>query len=74
MNQNELLSRTQVEAQYGLGRRWLELAACRGDGPPMVRISSAMVRYRRGDLEAWLASRTVRSTSEALPACIEGDQ
>jgi excisionase family DNA binding protein len=31
---------------------------------PFVRIG-ALVRYRRSDLEAWLASRTYRHTGEA---------
>lgn len=65
---NEHLSRTHIDIEYGNGdgklKRWLELAALRGDGPPMVRLSARMVRYRRSDVEAWLASRTVRSTSE----------
>ncbi|MEM7683635.1 MAG: helix-turn-helix domain-containing protein [Pseudomonadota bacterium] len=56
---NFLLSREDIERAYGISRRWLELAAHRGDGPPMVKISSRMVRYRRGDLEAWLAAHTI---------------
>jgi predicted DNA-binding transcriptional regulator AlpA len=61
---NWLLSRNDVEREYGLGRRWLELAAMRGDGPPMRRISARMIRYQRAELEAWLASRKVASTSQ----------
>jgi predicted DNA-binding transcriptional regulator AlpA len=61
---NRLLSRNDVEREYGLGRRWLELAAMRGDGPPMRRISARMIRYQRAELEAWLASRKVASTSQ----------
>ena len=66
MSSNELLSRDQIEAEYGLGRRWLELAAIRGDGPPMVKISWRMVRYKRADLENWLTARTVTSTSQRV--------
>lgn len=58
-----LLTRDDIQTEYGLSRRWLELAATRGDGPPMRRISARMVRYERGELEAWLAARTVTSTS-----------
>lgn len=58
-----LLSRDDVEQEFGIKRRWLELAAMNGDGPPMVRISARMIRYRRKDIEDWLADRTVRSTS-----------
>lgn len=64
MTSNALLSRDQIQAEYGLSRRWLELAALRGDGPPMVKISAKMVRYRRAEFEAWLKARTVQSTSE----------
>ncbi|MEO0829664.1 MAG: helix-turn-helix domain-containing protein, partial [Pseudomonadota bacterium] len=55
---NRLLTRSEIEAEYGLTRRYLELAAWRGDGPPFIRISRRQVRYRVSDLEAWLAART----------------
>jgi predicted DNA-binding transcriptional regulator AlpA len=58
-NPSFLLSREQVEDLYGLPKRWLELAAWRDSGPPMVRISRRMVRYRAADIEAWLAQRCV---------------
>lgn len=54
-----LLSRYEIEAVYGISRRWLELAAHRGDGPPMVKISRRMVRYDRAEFEAWLDARRV---------------
>lgn len=41
----------------GLTRRWLELAAHRGEGPPMIRISRRMVRYRRSAWRRWIADR-----------------
>lgn len=72
MHPNELrkrlLSRDEIEAEYGISRRWLELAALSGNGPLMVRISTRMVRYQRGAFEDWLAARTVRSTSEKVGA------
>ena len=52
-----LLSRDDIEAEYGITRRWLELAAHRGDGPPMTKITPRMVRYDRAALEAWIASK-----------------
>lgn len=63
-NPNQLLSRDEVEGEYGLTRRWLELAALSGNGPPFVKISNRMVRYRRSVLEGWITSRTRLSTSE----------
>ena len=63
-----LLSRDEVEAEYGITRRWLELAALSGNGPPMIRLSGRMIRYRRGVFEDWLDARTVLSTSEKVGA------
>ena len=64
---NELLSRDDIERDYrGITRRWLELAALSGNGPPMIKISPRMVRYQRGIFEDWLSARTVRSTSEQM--------
>ncbi len=63
-----LLSRDDIEREYNLTRRWLELAALSGDGPPMVRLSRRMIRYQRGAFEDWLATRTVRSTSDPVKA------
>jgi predicted DNA-binding transcriptional regulator AlpA len=63
-----LLTRDEIAAEYGISRRWLELAALRGNGPPMTRISTRMVRYQRGTLEGWLAARTVSNTSDKLEA------
>lgn len=61
-----LLSRDDVEANYGpcLTRRWLELAAHRGEGPPMVK-RARRVFYRVSDIEAWLAANTVRNGEAA---------
>ena len=58
-NPKRLLSRDDIEAEYGITRRWLELAAHRGDGPPMHKITRRMVRYDRAEFEAWLAAQRV---------------
>ena len=63
-----LLSRDDIERDYNLKRRWLELAALTGAGPPMVRLSRRMIRYQRGAFEDWLSARTVRSTSDEIEA------
>lgn len=59
-----LLSRDDIQTQYGLTRRWLELAALRGDGPPYLRISRRLVRYRRADFERWLANCQRTNTAD----------
>lgn len=66
MNGRELLSRDQIEQEYAIPKRWLEMAALNGNGPPMVKISRRMVRYQREALETWLKMRTVFNTSKKL--------
>ena len=60
-----LLSRVEIEDEYGITRRWLELAAHRGDGPPMRKISRRMVRYDRTEFEAWLQAQRVDFTDSS---------
>ena len=59
-----LLTRDEVEALFGITRRYLEVAAVRGDGPPMIRIGSRMVRYRVRDFREWIDRNRVASTSD----------
>ncbi|MDJ0820927.1 MAG: AlpA family transcriptional regulator [Paracoccaceae bacterium] len=51
-----LLSRNEVEKEFGIPRRFLELAVARGDGPAIVRLGRS-VRYRVCDIQAWIAER-----------------
>lgn len=48
-----LLSRDEVEEQYGIPKRYLEVAVMRGEGPAIVRIGR-LVRYRVCDIHKWL--------------------
>ena len=67
VRRQELLSRDDIEREYkGITRRWLELAALSGNGPPMIKISPRLVRYQRGVFEDWLRARTFHSTSEQM--------
>lgn len=60
-----LLSRAEVEVNFGLSRRFLEVAAVRGDGPPFIKIGRS-VRYRVSDLRDWIEARRVTSTSQEV--------
>ena len=64
LNPDRLLNRDEVEVLFGISRRYLEVSAVRGDGPPMIRVGSRMVRYRVADLRGWLDARRVTSTSD----------
>lgn len=54
-----LLDDAAVEQRYGIKRGTLRAWRSRGVGPPYVRVSARMARYRVADLEAWLAARVV---------------
>lgn len=55
--EDRLLSRAEVEERFGISKRFLELAAVRGEGPAIVRLGR-LVRYRVSDLKAWIDRQT----------------
>ena len=57
----------QVEALYGLSRKFLAHARGRGDGPPFSKAGRKVVLYAVADVEQWLAVRRRRSTSDPGP-------
>lgn len=61
----DILTTREAAAYCRLGKPTLERFRITGDGPAYLKISRA-VRYRRCDLDAWLAARLTRSTSEVL--------
>jgi predicted DNA-binding transcriptional regulator AlpA len=58
-----LLRRVEVEEQFGIPVRFLEIAVSRGDGPPIVRLGRS-VRYRVCDVRNWIEQR--------VEGCING--
>jgi predicted DNA-binding transcriptional regulator AlpA len=58
-----LLTQRQCAEMLALSERTLERLRVSGAGPKFLRIRHS-VRYRPADVEAWLASRIVGSTSE----------
>lgn len=61
--EDRLLNRNEVENLFGLPKRFLEVSATRGDGPPMVRLGR-LVRYRVADIREWIdEARVVSNTS-----------
>ena len=73
-NARDSLLTTAEAAEYlGLGKRTLEdwrIRPSRGrtgemdfEPPAFVRVGRRNVRYRRSDLDAWLAERTARTTT-----------
>ena len=60
-----LLTQREAARALRLSERTLERLRVTGCGPRFIRAGRA-VRYREGDLEAWVASRLVTSTSAIL--------
>ncbi len=59
---------TEGAARYlSLAESTLEKARVTGSGPRYLKLGRA-VRYRLCDLDAWMAQRTVASTSEQVAA------
>jgi len=59
-----MLLKTQEAARFlSLSSRTLERLRLSGDGPRFCKLRRS-VRYRQSDLEAWLAARSIGSTSE----------
>ena len=62
MNIADILTTLEAAQYVRLGKPTLERARVTGEGPRYAKLGGA-VRYRRADLDAWLSSRIVSSTS-----------
>jgi excisionase family DNA binding protein len=63
----ELLNQSEAAKILGLSTRTLERLRLTGEGPPFAKLGRRVL-YRPADLNAWVAERIVRSTSEtAMP-------
>ena len=60
---NRLLRRAEVEDQFGIPIRYLEVAVSRGEGPPIVRLGRS-VRYRVCDIQSWIEQRVEGNPNE----------
>jgi len=60
----EILDTPSAAKHCGLSKPTLERYRLTGDGPAFLKIGRKCVRYRLEDLNAWLASRVRRSTSD----------
>ena len=64
LTSDHLLDEAAVAKRLLVKPKALQAWRVRGGGPAFVRVGR-LVRYRPDDVEAWIESRTVRSTSEA---------
>jgi predicted site-specific integrase-resolvase len=61
-----LLTPEAVAVRLTVKAKTLERWRATGDGPPFVRVSRKVVRYRRQDLEAFIAERVVANTAQKI--------
>lgn len=61
---NDVLTTAEAARYVRLGKPTLERFRLTGEGPCYAKLGGA-VRYRRADLDLWLESRLVASTSAA---------
>jgi predicted DNA-binding transcriptional regulator AlpA len=61
---DDLLTTRQVANWLGMSEQWVEIGRVKNFGPKFTRLGPRTIRYRRGDVLAWLNSRTHDSTAE----------
>lgn len=59
---DEYLTVENLASYTSLTRDFWNKLRCEGGGPRYVKISARVVRYRRSDVDAWMAERTRLST------------
>ena len=62
---SEILTVKEAAGYLKLGKPTLDRYRVLGGGPRYLKISPGAVRYRRADLDGWLESKLIGSTSES---------
>jgi predicted DNA-binding transcriptional regulator AlpA len=65
---DDLLETREVADWIKVSYQRLTIGRIRNYGPKFIKVSPHRVAYRRGDIRAWLKSRTFSSTAEARNA------
>jgi hypothetical protein len=63
-DEDEMMTTRELADWFRNSRQWFEIARTYGYGPKFTRISTRMIRYRRGDVIDWLRERSHASTAE----------
>jgi hypothetical protein len=51
---DEMLSTPERATWFRCSTQWFEIGRSKGYGPPFVRLAPQVIRYKRGDVKAWL--------------------
>jgi predicted DNA-binding transcriptional regulator AlpA len=65
--ESQLLNDSQVSEIYGLTKPWLRRVRREHRGPRFLRLGNKMIRYRREDIDAYLASHAVETEEPGAP-------
>ncbi len=65
---DQMLTTVETAELLGCSVSFLEIGRIRGYGPPAQKITPRMVRYRRGDVLAWVRERAEANAKE--PAAV----
>jgi hypothetical protein len=63
LNLHRLMDRSEVDKYFGIPKRFLENAACKGGGPAFVKFGR-LARYRVADLLDWIDKNRFENTSQ----------
>jgi predicted DNA-binding transcriptional regulator YafY len=63
---DDLMTAHELAEYFGCSERKLEMDRRDGSGVPYIRINARNVRYRVGDVRAFLKARTFRHHAEEL--------
>ncbi len=67
-SEREWMTTEDAAAYVGLRPITLEIKRCKGGGPKYEKPARNIVRYRRSELDAWLAGKARRNTSQRDPS------
>jgi len=65
--QSEYLNTIDAAAYLRISRKSLEMARCRGDGPPFIKVGRT-VRYERNALDGFMRAHLRTKTVRTCPA------
>jgi len=56
---DSLMNERDAAALLSVSQKTLQAWRCRNEGPAYARINARLIRYKRADLQAFIASKTV---------------
>jgi predicted DNA-binding transcriptional regulator AlpA len=68
---DDMLNTTEVAEWFGVSTQFLEIGRHLGYGPPFIRLTPRIVRYRRDDVLDWLRERQHHRTLEYTKAPVK---